>query len=261
MISSTKLQQNFIHAHLELDINKVLFALDDKGVLQYEAWKDIPNYEGCYKCSNFGRVKSLERYVPRGNHQQYKPEIILKQNFNKGYLYVGLKKYPINKKVQVHQLVAICFLSHIPCKFEIVIDHKNNIPTSNFEWNLQLITNRANVVKDTIGKTSKLTGVSFNTRAEKWRALIYFKGKNTHLGFFDDENEASDYYQNALKAIENGTEIIIKRRKQASSRVGICKSANKWSANHKGKYLGVFDTEQQAIDALKNYRKENNIIK
>ena len=28
-----------------------------------EIWKDIPNYEGLYQISNFGRVKSLPRMM------------------------------------------------------------------------------------------------------------------------------------------------------------------------------------------------------
>ena len=31
--------------------------------LDGEIWKDIQNYEGLYKISNFGRVKSLDRVV------------------------------------------------------------------------------------------------------------------------------------------------------------------------------------------------------
>lgn len=31
--------------------------------LEGEIWKDIKNYEGLYKISNHGRVKSLERYT------------------------------------------------------------------------------------------------------------------------------------------------------------------------------------------------------
>ena len=30
---------------------------------QEEIWKDIPGYEGLYKVSNLGNVKSLERIV------------------------------------------------------------------------------------------------------------------------------------------------------------------------------------------------------
>ena len=31
-------------------------------------WKDIKGYEGLYQVSNFGRVKSVERVVKRGNN-------------------------------------------------------------------------------------------------------------------------------------------------------------------------------------------------
>lgn len=30
--------------------------------IENEIWKDIPNYEGIYQASNFGRIKSLKRY-------------------------------------------------------------------------------------------------------------------------------------------------------------------------------------------------------
>lgn len=32
-----------------------------------EIWKDIKGYEGLYQISNFGRVKSLARYVVNNN--------------------------------------------------------------------------------------------------------------------------------------------------------------------------------------------------
>lgn len=38
------------------------FGLED---LQGEIWKDILNYEGFYKISNFGRVKSFKFNEPR----------------------------------------------------------------------------------------------------------------------------------------------------------------------------------------------------
>ena len=30
-----------------------------------EVWKDVEGYEGIYQVSNFGRIKSLDRIVPR----------------------------------------------------------------------------------------------------------------------------------------------------------------------------------------------------
>lgn len=34
-----------------------------------EIWKDIPDYEGYYQVSNLGRIKSLDRVLPRNNGQ------------------------------------------------------------------------------------------------------------------------------------------------------------------------------------------------
>ena len=43
-------------------------------MLEQEIWKDIKNYEGLYKISNLGRVKSLPKYAGRS----YRKEKILK---------------------------------------------------------------------------------------------------------------------------------------------------------------------------------------
>ena len=35
--------------------------------MEKEIWKDIPGYIGVYQVSNLGRVRSLDRFVERGN--------------------------------------------------------------------------------------------------------------------------------------------------------------------------------------------------
>lgn len=173
-----------------------------------EIWKDIPDYEGCYQVSNFGRVKSLER-------KQKRFDSIIKQRFNKyGYLYVTLNK-PKRRSYEVHQLVAISFLNHVPNGNNDIIDHKNNIKYDNFKDNLQITTARINSSKDKIGYTSKYVGVSWKPELKKWRSTIYFNGKAIHLGVFENEELANDYYQNALISIKNNQPIkkFIQRKK------------------------------------------------
>lgn len=41
---------------------KSLFYVNDKGLVCYEEWFDIPFYENLYKISTIGRVKSLEKF-------------------------------------------------------------------------------------------------------------------------------------------------------------------------------------------------------
>ena len=49
-----------------------------------EVWKDIIGYEGLYIISNLGRVKSLDRYIPRVDG---------KFNFQKGKIIAIIHRY------------------------------------------------------------------------------------------------------------------------------------------------------------------------
>lgn len=97
-------------------------------MIEHEIWKDIAEYEGLYKISNLGRIKSLQHYRGINN--------ILTQRIKKGYYTIGLRKKGIRKWYLVHRLVAKTFIpnpDNLP-----QINHKdenklnNNI--NNLEW-------------------------------------------------------------------------------------------------------------------------------
>ena len=94
-----------------------------------EIWKDIEDYEG-YQVSNFGRVRSLDRYDGRG--WWIKGRILKPIMDKKGYLTVGLSKNNQRKTFKVHRLVALHFIPNIENKPEI--DHINTIKTDNTVW-------------------------------------------------------------------------------------------------------------------------------
>jgi hypothetical protein len=50
--------------------------------------------------------------------------------------------------------------------------------------------------------TSKYIGVDWKKEAKKWRAKIKYDNKIQHIGYFDDEKEASDAYQKRLKELK-----------------------------------------------------------
>lgn len=98
-----------------------------------ETWKDIKEFEGYYQISNFGNVKSLDRFdgVNYRKGQMIKP--ILKYN---GYLQVGLRKHNKRKYFSVHRLVAIHFIENPANKKQVnhIDCNKQNNNVNNLEW-------------------------------------------------------------------------------------------------------------------------------
>jgi len=168
-----------------------------------EIWKDIPNYEGLYQVSNFGNVKSLERYVKGKIENRLQKENILSKrlvgNLGNQYYAVTLCNNKDRKQIKVSVLVAMAFLNHTPNGYVgFTVDHIDNNPLNNNVNNLQVITKRENSSKDRKG-VSKYTGVTFNKKSNKWRSQIWIDGKNKTLGSFDDELEAHRAYQKELQ--------------------------------------------------------------
>jgi hypothetical protein len=156
-----------------------------------EIWKDIPGYEGRYQASNQGRIKSLVS------------NIIMKQQLGKrGYYCVDLSLNGKRKNYTVHKLVAMCFLSHEPDgTMNLVIDHINNDKLDNRIHNLQLISNRDNLIKsiDKEKTYSKYTGVTWDKQSQKWKSNIRINSKSYHLGLFEIEEDAHKAFQQKIK--------------------------------------------------------------
>ena len=162
-----------------------------------EVWKDVKHYEGLYQVSNLGRVKSLKR---KGRLT----DLILKSGVSdSGYNVVGLSKYCVIKTRTVHQLVAIAFLNHTPCGYDLVVDHIDCNKRNNSAINLRLVKHGDNVWADT-ETTSKYKGVSWREDRQKWRAQITRNSKTKYLGMFTCELAAAKAYQNKLKEIKEG---------------------------------------------------------
>ena len=160
---------------------------------QEEIWRDVKNYEGIYKISNLGNVKSNATSKVK----------LLKNSLRKsGYYGVCLNKDGKSNVRLTHHLIAESFLNHTICnKQKLVVDHIDNNKKNNRLDNLQIITFRYNLIKDkTSNKCGKL-GVSYIKGSCKFRARINIKGYQIYIGSFNTIEEASNAYNKELNKL------------------------------------------------------------
>ena len=166
-----------------LEMQKNLKAItrkyeEDLIKLNVEVFRSVDGYKN-YAVSSFGNVKNT------------KTGRILKGRNVCGYLQVVLYEDGLAKKSYlVHRLVAYAFIDNPDDK--LCVDHKNNDRTNNNISNLRFATTKENSQNRILSSnnTSKVKGVSFNKRANKWRAHIRIDGILIHIGYYDDLDDA-----------------------------------------------------------------------
>ena len=120
--------------------------------MENEVWKDIPNYEGLYQVSNYGRIKSL-------NYNKTKKErILIPYSNKKGYKIIVLSKNGKMKHIQIHKIVLNTFkpllkqkeIKKMPNELniditKIQINHIDKNTSNNKLNNLEYCTNAYNI--------------------------------------------------------------------------------------------------------------------
>jgi len=156
-----------------------------------EEWRDIPGYEGLYKISSIGRLKSVDRVSSIGKQVK---GIIRKLAYNKkGYLMTSLCKNGVSTTKTIHRMVAKAFIpnpNNLP-----QINHKNGIKTDNGVDNLEWCTNLENMQHAfSTGLKEGLTGENNGRAILSQEEVDYIKTK----------------YNNGEKAKEIAKELNLK---------------------------------------------------
>ena len=235
---------------------------------EVEVWKDLPEFEGYYQISSFGRGKSLERKVVKWDGFRTVKERILKPtDRGREYLCFNLAKLGISKRYDIHVLVCIAFHGFIPCGHDLVPNHKDENKQNNYASNFEIVSSRKNISEAFMNKktSSIYTGVTWVSKSSKWVSCITVGCTPYHLGYYKDEIEASEIYKLALNKIEDLTfeewylNLKINQNKTSEFKgVSWCSNVGKWRAQKcfKGvKYnLGLFVNEIDAANEYKNWK-------
>ena len=110
---------------------------------------------------------------------------------NRGYLRLILTHKYKTKDYSVHRIIAYAFLELDIENPKQVIDHQDRNPSNNVVSNLRIVTQQQN------GFNRNAKGYHWNKQANKWKAYIVLDGKYIHLGYYENEEDASKAYQDA----------------------------------------------------------------
>lgn len=151
-----------------------------------EFWRDIEEYEGMYRISNFGRVKSFY------NGKEIIRKLCSRKN---GYMAITLKKNNKSKSFLIHRLVAIAFILN-PLGLPQV-NHKDedkvNNRVDNLEWcdakynmNYNDLHERITAKIDyknrkPIDYSAEIFKINAIKRAKKFSKAVYQYDKNLNL--------------------------------------------------------------------------------
>lgn len=140
---------------------------------EQEIWKDCIGYEGIYQISNYGRVKSVARYVyvnhGTDNYRKLREVIMQPSIINGKYWHVIFKVNGNIKHKTVHRLVAQHFIpnpDNLP-----VINHLDNNGFNNHVSNLEWTTVKGNTQHAIAIGALKLKGED-NPMAKYDKALV-----------------------------------------------------------------------------------------
>lgn len=161
-----------------------------------EKWKDIPGFEGLYQLSNYGRLKSLDRWVDMGTRDNFRPGRIIKlrktvsiSNGSKLFADLQMKLHKDKKRYyfSVGRFVYYLFVASF-----------------NFEYHSYIVTRKDGNAHNLSYKNLQLRSISevavegFVTKKRKSKFQLQIKQVNQ----YSNEGEFIKMYNSSKQAAE-----------------------------------------------------------
>lgn len=171
-----------------------------------EIWAEYSSRENMrYEISTHGRVRSIRQCAFGEKIKVLNPSV---DGYGYKFCYFRIKETDTKyTAVYVHRAMAQLFLGHTINR-DTVVDHIDGVKDNNHLSNLQIITFRENLCKQT--KRKKLVGytgvtIDFRKTTIPYKSQIVFKYKVHCLGYYATPEEAHEKYKQGLYILENGT--------------------------------------------------------
>lgn len=226
-----------------------------------EEFKPICGFEH-YSVSNTGKCRSEDMAFVRKNGRKFtRKGTLLKYYLNKdGYRFVDLYKNKKRYRFMIHRLVYSTFVGDIDKN--LVIDHIDHNKENNNLDNLQQISHRENISKDSVQK-SGLLGAYKVVNSNKYSSCININKKSFYLGVFDTKEEANRAYNNALNEYINNktlpTRVVVRQTINGNKKY--CTKCNKLLSLSEFYYNKRNGYQCKCKDCFKKDRRERYFIK